>query len=69
MHVDPVGGVDRLAGLLEELLAEQVQVLERAQRAQVEDRAQVDEEALGALAGEDLLAGLQLEHRVRGEPL
>ena len=32
---------------------DEVQVLERAQRAEVEDRAEVDEEAVGPLAGED----------------
>ena len=55
MHVECAGSVhaDRVSGF------DQVQVLERAQRAQVEDAVQVDVEALGPLAGEDLSAARQ----------
>ena len=36
-----------------------MQVLERTQRAEVEDAAEVDEERIGPLAGEDLAAAGQ----------
>jgi len=44
-----------------------VRHLERAQRAQVEDRAQVDVEALGPLAGEHQTAALERMDRLIGE--
>ena len=59
VHVQAVGGVDavRVGHLVE-----RVEVLERAQVAEVEDRAEVDVELLGALAGEDLDAVADVVH-------
>jgi hypothetical protein len=44
-----------------------VQVLERPQVAEVEDRAEVDVEAVGPLAGEHLDAAGEVVHRLPGE--
>ena len=48
---------------------DEVEVLERAQGAEVEDRPEVDEEAVRALAGEDDPATGQRVRRLIGEVL
>lgn len=69
VHVHPVEGVDRLAGLPEQFLAGHVQLLERPQRTEVEDRAEIHVEAIRALPGEDLLPGGEREGRLADQVL
>ena len=68
VHVQVVGGVHPRRGAGEDVQPVLgVQVLERPQVAQVEDRAQVDVEALGALPGEHRDPVAQVVHRLAGQ--
>jgi len=72
MHVQLVGGVHPRLGLAEDVHAVLgVQLLERPERSQIEDRSQVHVEPLGALAREDPDAAREGVHRAgrqRGVP-
>jgi hypothetical protein len=68
VRVQAVGGIDavgRLGKDVHPVLV--VQLLERAQVGQVEDRSKVDVEALGALPGEHPDAGRQVVDGRRGD--
>jgi hypothetical protein len=54
VHIQELGRID--TGGRAEALGEDVEVLERAQVAEVKDRPEVHVEPFGALAGEDLAA-------------
>jgi hypothetical protein len=68
VHVEVLGGVDTRAGLRELLEPEVlVRVGERSRVEQVEDRAEVDVEALGPLPGEHPAATAEVAYRRVGE--
>ena len=67
VHVQVVGGVDPGPRLEAGQAERGVQVRERPQVGQVEDRAQVDVEGLGPLPGEHRDPAAQLVHRLGGQ--